>query len=205
MKHFVHLVLALGIYYVPTLSAQTDSLTTSQIEEQPHIKASAFILPSTFFLSGLYLNYANDGKIKQQFQQWIRNGLSDYHTDADDFLQWVPVSELVIAGLSGAEARHQPFDQGKYAFISILTTSLVTRGMKEGFGETRPNGGMHSFPSGHTSNAFAGATILYFEYKDTKPFLAWSGYFFATASGIGHQQNNAHWVSDVLAGAGLGM
>ena len=205
MKHFVLLLLSLGILSDPALSAPPDTLTNSRMVEQPYIKTTAYFLPSALFLSGLFINYADDKKFKQQFQLWIRSGHSDFHTDVDDYLQWAPVGELIISGLAGAEARHQPIDQGRYALISILTTSLVTRGLKEGIGETRPNGGMHSFPSGHTSNAFTGATILYFEYRDTKPLLAWSGYLFATATGVLRIYNNAHWVSDVLAGAGLGI
>jgi len=49
------------------------------------------------------------------------------------------------------------------------------------------------------------ATVLYLEYRDDAPWLAWSGYLFASATGMLRIMNNAHWVSDVLAGAGTGI
>jgi len=205
MKYFVILLVCSFGFFSTTLNAQTDSVKISRFEKSSHIKTSTLIAPSVFILSGIYLNYARDRQIKQNFQTWIRKGHIDFHTNADDYLQWVPTGELIIAGLSGADARHSGFDKGKYYIISILTTSLVTRGLKEITDEIRPNGGMYSFPSGHTSNAFAGASVLYFEYKDTAPLLAWSGYIFATTTGVLRIYNNAHWVSDVLAGAGLGI
>ncbi len=73
-------------------------------------------------------------------------------------------------------------------------------------GETRPNGvNDESFPSGHTSNAFVMATVLFHEFKDTKPVLAYSGFLFSSATGVLRVLNNSHWVSDVLVGAGIGI
>jgi membrane-associated phospholipid phosphatase len=67
----------------------------------------------------------------------------------------------------------------------------------------RPSGGPHAFPSGHTATAFLGATSLYHEFKETNTVLAYSGYAFATTTGTFRMLNNAHWFSDVLAGAGI--
>ena len=63
----------------------------------------------------------------------------------------------------------------------------------------------YSFPSGHTSAAFASATVLYEEFKDTSPLLAYSGYLFASSTAYLRMANNAHWLSDVLFGAALGI
>jgi len=49
------------------------------------------------------------------------------------------------------------------------------------------------------------ATVLFHEFKDTKPVLAYSGFVFASATGVLRVLNNEHWTSDVLVGAGLGI
>jgi membrane-associated phospholipid phosphatase len=60
-----------------------------------------------------------------------------------------------------------------------------------------------SFISSHTSNAFATATAFATVYKDKKwvPAVAYS---VASLVGICRVYNNAHWTSDVLAGAAVG-
>jgi membrane-associated phospholipid phosphatase len=65
------------------------------------------------------------------------------------------------------------------------------------------NGSFESFPSGHTTVAFAAATVFAMEYKDIKivPIIAYSA---ATAIGLSRIVQNQHWASDVLVGAALG-
>jgi membrane-associated phospholipid phosphatase len=60
-----------------------------------------------------------------------------------------------------------------------------------------------SFPSGHTTGAFAAATVYSLEYKDKKlvPFIS---YGIATAIGLSRIIENKHWLTDVVAGAALG-
>ncbi len=86
-----------------------------------------------------------------------------------------------------------------------MANNLITFGLKRITDEERPNGEDYSFPSGHTSNAFVMATVLHHEFIDTSPWLAYSGYAFATTTGVLRVLNNKHWVSDVLVGAGIGI
>jgi membrane-associated phospholipid phosphatase len=60
-----------------------------------------------------------------------------------------------------------------------------------------------SFPSGHTTLAFAAATVFAMEYRNTRiiPIIAYSA---ATLVGLSRLTENAHWASDVLVGAALG-
>lgn len=60
-----------------------------------------------------------------------------------------------------------------------------------------------SFPSGHTTVAFAAATVFAREYSDRKwvPILAYSA---ASLVGISRVTENKHWASDVVMGAALG-
>ena len=59
-----------------------------------------------------------------------------------------------------------------------------------------------SFPSGHTGTAFLGAELVRKEYG-----WGWGSAAYAVASttAVLRMYNNEHWLSDVIAGAGLGI
>jgi hypothetical protein len=59
-----------------------------------------------------------------------------------------------------------------------------------------------SYPSGHTSSAFATATSLGYAYGWKAGLPA---FFVATAIGAARVSENAHWTSDVVRGAALGI
>ncbi|MES2701592.1 MAG: phosphatase PAP2 family protein [Bacteroidota bacterium] len=60
-----------------------------------------------------------------------------------------------------------------------------------------------SFPSGHTTAAFSAATVFAYEYKDQIliPVIAYAS---AALVGLSRITENAHWLTDVAAGAALG-
>lgn len=60
-----------------------------------------------------------------------------------------------------------------------------------------------SFPSGHTTVAFAAATVFAMEYKN-KPIIPIIAYGAATMIGLSRITENKHWSTDVLVGAALG-
>lgn len=60
-----------------------------------------------------------------------------------------------------------------------------------------------SFPSGHTTIAFAIATSLAEEFPDKK-WIAPVAYTLASMTGISRLYHNRHWASDVFIGAALG-
>jgi membrane-associated phospholipid phosphatase len=61
----------------------------------------------------------------------------------------------------------------------------------------------NSFPSGHTTVAFAAATVYALEYKD-KPWVPVLCYTSASLIGLSRITENKHWATDVLVGAALG-
>ena len=65
------------------------------------------------------------------------------------------------------------------------------------------NSSYTSFPSGHTTVAFAAATVFAMEYKNSK-FVPIIAYTAATLIGLSRLIENQHWSSDVLVGAALG-
>jgi membrane-associated phospholipid phosphatase len=60
-----------------------------------------------------------------------------------------------------------------------------------------------SFPSGHTTAAFAAATVFAVEYRN-KPLIPITAYTIASLVGISRITENKHWTTDVITGAALG-
>lgn len=62
-----------------------------------------------------------------------------------------------------------------------------------------------AFPSGHTLTAFAIATALYFSFDKNKRSLLLPVFIIASLVGLSRIAVGAHWLTDVLAGAGVGL
>ena len=100
---------------------------------------------------------------------------------------------------------------------SFLITGLYTTVLKYSFGRHRPRTGnsstsfdgfstnrnYNSFPSGHTSTAFAIATVVANQYEKT-PYIKPLSYGLATLTGLSRINDEKHWASDVFIGAALG-
>ncbi len=201
MKKLILIFLILGQHL---LQAQTDSL---QVNSQPNRKSflKSSSVPISLIGAGLIVNYSSGSLGKENLQEKIQKNLNGFHTNAENFLIFVPAITMYTADLFKFKSKNDVFTQTKYLAIAGLTNSLLTLGLKELTHEVRPNGESNSFPSGHTSNAFVMASVLHHEFVDSSTLLAYSGYIFAAGTGVLRVMNNKHWVSDVLVGAGLGM
>ena len=62
-----------------------------------------------------------------------------------------------------------------------------------------------AFPSGHSITAFAIASALYFSVDNSKRRPMLLIFVFAALIGLSRSAVGAHWLTDVLAGAGVGM
>ncbi len=88
----------------------------------------------------------------------------------------------------------------KYAAGRIRPNAWWDPGPDEWLG---PNNGK-SFPSGHTTTAFAVASVIAWQYKDT-PWVPATVYSLATMAGLSRVYDNRHWLSDIFGGAVFGI
>lgn len=91
----------------------------------------------------------------------------------------------------------------RYWAASNIGTIALTYALKYGVGRLRPNAKDHkSYPSGHTSVAFATATMyqMWYGWKGGLP-----AYAFATITAFQRLDDNQHWLSDVIMGAAIGI
>ncbi|MCJ7630686.1 MAG: phosphatase PAP2 family protein [Longimicrobiales bacterium] len=116
---------------------------------------------------------------------------------AGDVLQ-VAIPALAFAGTVGLH----DFDGTTQFLKSFLTTVAATGALKLTIARKRPDGSNdNSFPSGHTSAAFQGASFIHLRYGWAKGLPAYAG---ATFVGFSRVYADKHYVSDVVAGAALG-
>ena len=105
-------------------------------------------------------------------------------------------------------------DTAEMAVSALASAAIMTQGMKYMTGRARPNmpdaghfsgpnsgKGHDSFPSGHAAAAFAVATVLASRHPDQKYLY----YGLATAVGAARVRKSAHFPSDVLVGAAVGV
>lgn len=147
-----------------------------------------------------WLKYQNK-EIKEELQENI-----DRKFTIDDFSQYVPMAATYGLKLCGVKGKHGYGDLTiilgtAYALMGV--TVNVTKNLTK---VERPDGSArNSFPSGHTATAFMGAELLRREYWNVSPWIGIAGYAVAAGTGFFRIYNNRHWLTDVLAGAGVGI
>lgn len=130
----------------------------------------------------------------------------NFKSEVDDFLIFAPAAGLVVFDLFSTQNRHDVTRQiGLMAGSAVLASGLLWP-LKKVTAVPRPNGdNNYSFPSGHTTYAFVVATMVSREFKGKSKWIGIASYTAAGATGMMRVLNDAHWFSDVLAGAGVGI
>jgi len=161
-----------------------------------------FIAPAILITTGTILNYSSESK--ENFQDWILERV-DYSGHVEDYLQYAPLAVVYGLNAFGVKGKNNFGNRTAIVIKSLLLNDLIVSSLKTWTHEARPEGGSRSFPSGHTSVSFAMAQIMHHEFGDRSVWFSIGAYTCATTVGLLRVAGNAHWISDVVAGAGFGM
>ena len=115
-----------------------------------------------------------------------------------DSLQYaLPISASIVS------IQRQDYEGLRMLGTSVLVSAGITHTLKNTIDAERPNGrGNNSFPSGHTTLAFASASYIHHRYGLDEAILP---YILASFVGYSRIQADKHYVHDVLAGAAIGI
>lgn len=131
--------------------------------------------------------------------------MPNFHYIYDDWTQYAPAALMLGLKVAGCEGRTDWTGMLVSDAMSMGIMTVTVKGIKYAVNRTRPYGGDHSFPSGHTATSFMTATMLHKEYGWKNPWFSIGGYTVAAVTGVSRIMNNAHWMSDVVTGAAIGI
>lgn len=116
------------------------------------------------------------------------------------------VGDFLVLGILGAAGGStlllEDFDGTRELLTGGAVNALATVGLKKLVEKPRPDeSDQQSFPSGHTSVAFQGASFIHFRYGLRYAIPAYAG-----AAFVGYSRVHArkHFVEDVLVGVAMG-
>ena len=197
------------LFFISSFSFAQNTVTdTLKINENQLLKFNCkqLIIPGVFITYGIL--GLESGQIKG-FNSGISTEVKEHideKTSIDDFSQYVPIASIYGLAALGIKSKNSTKNKTIIAATSYILMGLTVNTLKKTASVERPDGtSFNSFPSGHTATAFMGAELLFQEYKDVSVWYGISGYFVATGTGLFRMYNNRHWLTDVAAGAGIGI
>ncbi len=129
----------------------------------------------------------------------VHAGKSNTEKEGDILQILIPLSAY------GATFYMQDTDGRNQFYRSFLTNLGITYSLKYAVNKQRPeNNGDYSFPSGHTSAAFQGATFIHMRYGWKYALPAYAAAAFVGWSRV-EGESDRHDTTDVLAGAAVGI
>jgi hypothetical protein len=186
---------------------QNDSITKiDSTSHQLKFNYKQLIIPGVLIGYGV-IGIANDQLLSfnHQIQSEVTEDIDNKIT-IDDFSQYAPAASVYALNAFGVKGKNNMRDRSVIFVTSYVIMASTVLGLKSIVHEERPDGSSNnSFPSGHTATAFAGAEFLWQEYKDKSIWYGIAGYAVATGTGLFRIYNNRHWLTDVAAGAGIGI
>lgn len=205
MKKFI-LISMVFLTAASTFAQDSLQVISTPIAPDLKFKYEALIIPTAligFAVVGLESNTIKqiNNTTRQELKEHIDEKIS-----IDDFSQYAPLASVYALNAFGIKGKHNFKDRT----IILASATLIMGGtvviLKSTGRVERPDGtSLNSFPSGHTATAFMGAEFLYQEYKDVSIWYGVSGYAVAAGTGFFRMYNNRHWLTDVAAGAGIGI
>jgi hypothetical protein len=145
--------------------------------------------------------YDRDNALASDLKKWNVRPLFDFGNFYGE--GWVEGGAALGSWTLGSLIDDPKLQQfGRDASESLLLATLLVTGAKLAVNRERPDGGKYSFPSGHTITAFCVAPVV-------QKYWGWEAgipaYLVATWSGLSRVEVNRHYLSDVIAGATLGI
>ena len=162
--------------------------------------------------------YQYDQKIHDWSQNHRNNGSDKIAQFAEPFggkHALTPAGLLYLFGYMSNDRKAQHV--GMLGIKSVLISGFFTTSLKTYSHRHRPESGDRynrwdgpgmslrnlSFPSGHSTAAFAMATVIATEYRN-RPFIPFITYGMATMTALSRVHDNKHWASDVFLGSAIG-
>jgi len=172
----------------------------------PEVSFLSQTLPPAILMSLGLMAYGEGGLFdRYAVKDWREEFIPEFEDHLDDWGQIAPGVLALGLSIGGVEGTHNTARSAGSWALGTGIMMLGVHGVKNLTHVLRPNGSnTHSFPSGHTASAFAAARYLHREYGEVSPAYPIIGYTIAAGTGTFRQLNDAHWLSDVLVGAGLG-
>lgn len=184
---------------------QTDTVTLKTAAVK-HKYLKGAIVPAALVGLGLYSMRDNGFYSSYDASYDARKAFPNFSTRIDDFVFFVPVVGLYAFDLFSSQNRNEVGRQTMLLVGSAALMGAIVGPLKETTNIMRPNGENDlSFPSGHTSSAFVVAGVIDQEFRGKSPWISIGAYTIAGSTGVMRILNNAHWMSDVFAGAGIGL
>jgi len=170
------------------------------------LNCQKLVIPSALVLFGVVgLESHSVKKLNMEVREELTENIDDKFT-VDDFSQYVPFSAVYALNAMGIEGKHNFRERTVVLGTAYLIMGTTVTLIKHTGNVIRPDGSSNnSFPSGHTATAFMGAEFLYQEYKDKSVWYGIAGYAVAAGTGFFRMYNNRHWLTDISAGAGIGI
>lgn len=199
------------LLYTSTVCAQfnqntihKDTLAT-HATTKPNRKRAVYI-PLTLITLGVLGTLDNTIIDSKEIREERNEYVPYFHHNADNYLQFAPIIAVYGLNACGIKGKNSFANRTAILIKTEMIVAAVTFSLKKITAVPRPDSGQPtSFPSGHTAEAFAAATFMAKEYGDQSIWYPIGAYTIATGIGAMRVLNNRHWVSDVLAGAGIGI
>lgn len=173
---------------------------------QVPVTSHSMIIPSVMFGYGvlaLHNGTLQDVNLEIKDRAWAS---SREVRQIEDYFLLAPAVMVYGLNFANYKGHNNIVDRSiMYGMANLISNGIVFATKSQGL-EVRPNGrDNYSFPSGHTAQAFVSAEFARLEYQKISPWPGLIGYGFAFATGFLRMYNDAHWFSDVIAGAGVGI
>ena len=153
-------------------------------------------IPLSFALDNAVNSYIQDHSF---YPDYISN-IGDVYGHRRGY--YIAFSAVVAVNYYQGNSFRKTWSDANLMLESVLTSAAITELLKWGINRQRPIGyGADSFPSGHTSGAFALAVVLDHLYGKAIGYMSYGMAFFVGSSRINDRK---HYLSDVVTGAIIG-